>query len=130
MTNETDRDWRESAYLRKKNWPEAVPWTGPRREYGVWPWGRPTHDQYGIDDYPFSHPDAASIGHHYVGDVCPMCGVPLRGDEIVTTKTGERGELVDVSPITKPEPAYHPDCYDKRQEELQSRQLELIEANR
>jgi len=121
-----DKDWRKSAYLRKENWPEAIPYYGPRREYGPYPWTEPDHDQYGIDEYPYSHPDAASIGHYYIGDVCPMCGVPLRGDEIVITKTGEQGELLDVSPHEKPEPAYHPACYDERQERLQTRQQELL----
>jgi hypothetical protein len=37
---ETDRDWRKSAYLRKENWPEAIPWTGPRRAYGPYSWGK------------------------------------------------------------------------------------------
>jgi hypothetical protein len=121
-----ERDWRETAYLQVENWPEAIPWSGPRREYGAYPWGRPTHDQYGIDTYPFSHPNAASIGYGYIGDVCPMCGVPLQSDEQVITKTGKRGELFDVSPSEKPEPAYHPACYDERQEQLQTRQLEVL----
>lgn len=121
-----ERDWREYAHLNAENWPEAVPNSGPRREYGVYPWGDPDHDQYGIDDYPFSHPDAASIGHYYMGDVCPMCGVPLEGREPVITKTGKRGELLEVSHNDKPEPSYHPSCYDERQEELQRRQGQVI----
>ena len=118
---QSERRWREDAYLTKSKWPEAIPHCGPKTEYGVYPWGNPTHDQYGIDDYPFSHPDAASLGDLYLGDVCPMCGVPLKGDEKVITKTGKRGELLDVSPCEKPEPAYHPDCYSKRDEILQRR---------
>ena len=124
----TDRDWREYAHLNAEDWPEAVPNSGPRREYGVYPWTEADHDQYGIDEYPYSHPDAASIGHYYVGDVCPMCGVPLDGREPVITKTGEKGELLDVSHSTKPEPAYHPSCYDERRERLQQRQTELVEV--
>lgn len=120
------RRWRETAYLHAKNWPEAIPWDGPKTEYGVYPWGEPSHDQYGIDNYPWSHPDAASISYEHMGDVCPMCGVPLRMDQIVITKTGAKGELIEVSKSEDPEPSYHPHCYDERQEKLQEKQMRTI----
>jgi hypothetical protein len=121
----SERDWREYAHLKAENWPEAIPNSGPRREYGVYPWTAPTHDQYGIDDYPYIHPDAASISHYHMGDVCPMCGVPLNGQETVVTKTGKKGELLDVSPSAKPEPSYHPSCYDERTQELRQQKTNL-----
>lgn len=114
----TDRDWREWAYLRKENWPEAIPWCGPKREYGPYPWHEPNHhDPHGLDDYPFSHPDAASCGDTYMGDVCPRCGVPLRGDETVVNHRGTEGMLWDVSPDENPVPCYHPECWRERQAE-------------
>jgi hypothetical protein len=125
MAMTDDRDWREWAHLHTEHWPEAIPWTGPRREYGVYPWCEPTHDQYGVDDYPQCHPDAASIGYDYRGDVCPMCGVPLPMTEDVVTKVGNRGKLADVSPDGHPVPSYHPACYEERQETLQAKQLEV-----
>jgi len=120
-----DRRWREDAYLTAENWPEAIPYIGPRTEYGVYPWGKVRHDQYGIDNYSWSHPDAASIGYEYLGDVCPMCGIPLKSSEYVITKWGDRGELLEVSPSSDPVPSYHPHCYDERQEQLQQRQLQV-----
>jgi len=124
---EKPRRWREYAYLDAENWPEAIPAEGPRTKYGVYPWGRQTHDQYGIDTYTWSQPDAASIGYDYLGDVCPMCGKPLKTDERVVTKSGSRGELLDISESSDPEPSYHPHCYDERREELQRRQMEVVE---
>ena len=124
--DEQTRRWRETAYLKKENWPEAIPVEGPQTRYGVYAWGKPTHDQYGIDKYPWNHPDAASIGYDYWGDVCPMCGIPLNMEEMVITKTGKRGELYEVSESEDPEPSYHPHCYDKRQEILQEQQMEAI----
>lgn len=117
MTN--DRDWRESAYLRKENWPEAIPEMGPKREYGPYPWGRKTHDDpHDVDDYPNSHVDAASVGHYYMGDVCPYCGVPLSWAEKVVTIEGDCGEFSDVDDHDDPTPAYHPECWKERQAEI------------
>lgn len=115
----SDRDWRETAYLSKQNWPEAIPWMGPRREYGVYPWGEPRHyDPHGMDDYIHTHPDAASIGELYMGDVCPYCGVPLRFDETVVNNNGQEGELHEVSPDEAPIPCYHKDCWNERQAKI------------
>jgi hypothetical protein len=110
-------DWRKSAYLRKENWPEAIPNCGPKREYGPYPWAEPTHDSEGLDTYPFSHPAAASIGDYYMGDVCPQCGVPLRYDENVITLDGTEGVLHEVSPATDPVPCYHKECHAERRAE-------------
>jgi hypothetical protein len=108
---ETDRDWRKSAYLRKENWPEAIPWTGPRRAYGPYSWGKADIDGC---KYPSNHPDAASIGHNYIGDVCPWCGVPLHGtDEEVVLHNGSEGTLIELTELGDPEPAFHPGCYTK-----------------
>lgn len=114
MTND-GRDWREWAYLRVDNWPECITWTGPKREYGPYPWGRPSHD--GLDDcdkYPHMHPAAGSIGYAYLGDVCPYCGVPLRRDEEVVMWDGTSGEFHEVNPVDDPEPAFHPECMAER----------------
>ena len=114
-----NRDWRESAYLTKENWPEAVPPMGPKREYGPHPWGQINHEnKYGIDEYPFSHPAAASVGEMYMGDVCPICGVPLRYDETVVNIRGKKGELYEVSPDKSPLPCYHSDCWDERKQQI------------
>lgn len=114
-----ERDWRRSAYLTRDNWPEAIPWTGPKRRSGPYPWGRPRHDDpYDLDDYPDLHPDAASVGGSYMGDVCPYCGVPLPNNQDVVLITGERGELCDVDDLHDPTPAYHPDCWRERQAEM------------
>jgi hypothetical protein len=111
-------DWRASAYLRKENWPEAIPVNGPKREYGPYPWGKVRHeDPHNLDNYPFSHPAAASVGDVYMGDVCPRCGVPLRYDERVVTRSSRKGELHEVSPDTSPKPCYHPECWKDREAE-------------
>lgn len=105
----TDRDWRKSAYLKRENWPEAVPWTGPRREHGVYPWGESDVEAC---EYPQHHPDAASISHDDLGDVCPWCGVPIRYyGETIRLHTGTKGELCDLLDLNEHEPAFHPDCY-------------------
>lgn len=118
MTDDTERDWRESAYLSKENWPEAIPNDGPKREYGPYTWGRISHeDPNALDDYPASHPDAASVGDVYLGDVCPYCGVPLAWTEQVVLLTGESGIFGDVDDLQEPTPAYHTDCWEQRREE-------------
>lgn len=104
----TEQDWRDSAYLTKSNWPEAIPPMGPKREYGPYPWGEP-YDEH--SNYPFSHPNAGSVGSMYFGDVCPQCGVPLRGDETVVNKHQTRGELMEVSPSDSPVACWHPECW-------------------
>lgn len=113
------RDWREWAYVRAENWPEAIPWTGPKREYGPYPWGRPDHDDpHGLDTYPHTHPDAASVGENYLGDVCPYCGTPLRWDEVVVQREDGRGRLCDLDDPSDPTPSYHPQCAAERRQEL------------
>lgn len=115
----SDSDWREGAYLRTENWPDAIPNCGPKREYGPYPWGNPTHDPKDADPYPHSHPDAASIGPRHLGDVCRWCGVPLSMDDEVVLINGERGvfEVVeDLWTEDDPPPAYHPDCYVERRQ--------------
>lgn len=115
----SDRDWREWAYLDASRWPEAIPEMGPKREYGPYPWGQKTHhDPHDVDDYPNSHPDAASCGDTYLGDVCPRCGVPLRWDEEVYTIGGTRGVFHEVDELDSPTPAYHIECYRDRQAEI------------
>jgi len=110
------RDWRESAYLRKENWPEAIPWTGPKREYGPYPWSPPDDP---TDNYPHTHPDAGSVGDTFLGDVCPWCGVPLRWDETVVLKeSGEKDVFHELNDLDSPKPAYHPDCWHERRAEL------------
>jgi len=125
---EQEQDWREWAYLQRDNWPDAIPWTGPKREYGPCPWTEPTHhDPHGLDDYPHVHPDAASIGHSYHGDVCPYCGVPLRWDETVTLVDGTQGVYHDIEDIDSPTPAYHLECYDKRRGTIQQREHKTLD---
>jgi len=117
--DDDDRDWREWAFLREKFWPDAIPYTGPKREYGPYPWGEKTHeDPHDVDDYPDSHPSAASVGDLYAGDVCPYCGTPTRIDQEVVTGEGERGELIAMTDRRDPEPAYHPNCWTQRQEAI------------
>ena len=60
MSGDRQRDeqrWRKTAYLHAENWPEAIPPEGPKTEYGVYPWGQPSHDQYGIDEWEFTDSD-------------------------------------------------------------------------
>lgn len=110
-----DRDWRSWAYLQKDNWPECIPWYGPKREYGPYPWSVPDHDDPDdLDDYPHMHPDSASVGDTYLGDVCPFCGVPLRWDEEVVLLDGSRGVFHEINELEEPEPAYHPECWAER----------------
>lgn len=112
-------DWRYAAHLRKQNWPDAIPPMGPKREYGPYPWSpKAHHDPHDLDDYPHSHPDAASVGETYMGDVCPYCGVPLDwvNDEVVMFD-GRRGQFCEVNDVDTPKPAYHPDCWRDRQAE-------------
>lgn len=123
-----NRDWRESAYLKKENWPEAIPPMGPKREYGPYPWGEKAHhDPRDIDDYQSTHPDAASIGETYMGDVCPYCGVPLdwANDEVVLLD-GSRGTFCDINEIGEPEPAYHPKCWLERQATIKAQENRSI----
>jgi len=116
---ETQQDWRETAYLTRSKWPDAIPPMGPKREYGPYPWGDIRHEnKFGIDNYPHSHPNAASVGEIYMGDVCPVCGTPLRYDEDVVNIRGNSGELHAVSPDQNPIPCYHPDCWENRQSEI------------
>lgn len=111
-------DWRKSAYLRVENWPEAIPPTGPKREYGPAPWGQKTHDDpHDLDDYPNSHPDAASVGETFLGDVCPYCGKPLDWFGEVVLIDGTRGTFADVDDVGDPTPAYHPECWRDREAE-------------
>lgn len=118
--SETDsRDWREYAYLSKENWPEAIPWYGPKREYGPYPWGESDHhDPHDMDEYHWTHPAAASISDIHMGDVCPYCGVPLRYDENVVNINGNEGQLWEVSPDDSPKPCYHEDCWSERQAKI------------
>lgn len=113
----SDSDWRKWAYTQASNWPEAVPWMGPKRRYGPYPWGRPTHDDEGLDDYPHRHIDANSCGDGFLGDVCPYCGVPLRWTEEVYLIDGTFGIFGAVDETDDPTPAYHPDCWRERQAE-------------
>lgn len=117
----SDRDWRKSAYLTLSNWPECIPWTGPKRRYGPFPWGEVDHyDPHNLDDYPHHHPAAASVGDSYIGDVCPYCGVPLDfGDEVVL-HDGQRGVFAELNDLDDPVPAYHPTCWRERQAEKHS----------
>jgi hypothetical protein len=118
---EDNRDWRESAYLSKENWPEAIPRMGPKREYGPYPWGEIRHENpHGVDEYPHSHPAAASIGDLFIGDVCPKCGVPLKYTQQVVNINDTEGELHAVSPDENPIPCYHPGCWQERQATINS----------
>jgi len=113
-------DWRYAAYLNRVNWPECIPWTGPKREYGPYPWSRPDHDDpHDLDEYPHMHPDAGSIGEMYMGDVCPYCGVPVKWDAEVVLITGAKGTLHEVDTMADPTPAYHSDCWHEREQEKQ-----------
>lgn len=117
----SNRDWREWAYTDADNWPEAIPWMGPKRENGPYPWHEPNHkDDHDLDDYPFSHADAASVGASYAGDVCPYCGVPLRLDESVVNLRGECGKLYEVSPDDAPVASYHEQCWKARNAKINS----------
>lgn len=117
-----DRDWRETAYLTRSNWPEAIPNSGPKREYGPYPWSRV--DKFDClderDNYPHTHPDAASIGAKFMGDVCPRCGVPLRSDETVIDQQGERGDLAEITDARDPDPVYHVNCWKRRRAHFES----------
>lgn len=116
--SDSDKDWRSWAYLQKDNWPECIPWTYPKREYGPYPFGKKTHhDPHDLDTYPASNPTAASVGETYMGDVCPWCGVPLDWLEDVVLITGARGTFADVDDSDDPTPAYHPDCWQAREAE-------------
>lgn len=128
----TDRDWREAAYLQKENWPDAIPWTGPKREYGPYPWGRPRHDELDpdVDEYPHSHPDAASIGHDYLGDVCPYCGVPVKWTEQVRLSDGHLGVFQEITELDEPEPGWHPECWKDRQAEIHGHENASLEVFR
>lgn len=109
-------DFRESAYLKAENWPEAIPWIGPKREYGPYPWGSKTHyDPHDLDNYPSGHPDAASIGGVYPGDVCPSCGVPLKNNETVRNQSGREGIIWDLAQDSVGVPLYHPECGKERE---------------
>lgn len=115
VVSDDDRDWRAGAYLNPENWPEAIPECGPAREYGPTPWGPKRHDDPNdVDDYPSHHPDAASCGDTYMGDVCPWCGVPLDMMEDVVLASGESGQFIELSDIAEPEVAYHPTCWTER----------------
>lgn len=117
----------DGAYLRTENWPECIPWTEPTREYGPYAWRPPTHDNPGgIDTYPNSHPDAASVGHDYLGDVCPFCGVPIAWTETVVTTEGVRGVFADITAVGDPIPAYHPECWDERSSRIASEQFHQL----
>lgn len=127
MSETSNQDWREAAYLRKENWPEAIPWTGPKREYGPYPWSQTNHhDPHDLDDYNWTHPAAASIGDLYMGDVCPYCGVPLQYDESVVNIHGEDGELWDVSPDESPNPCYHADCWTERKATINQKENQQL----
>jgi len=128
MPDDATYESRESAYLRKENWPECIPNCGPKREYGPYPWPPLTHDGAGVDDYPDLHVDAQSIGAMYHGEVCPWCGVPLQGDEQVVTLEEEAGKLNDVSPVRDPATAYHPDCWNTRKRLLHEQRGETLTA--
>jgi len=120
MTEATERDWRETAYLTKSNWPEAIPPMEPKREWGPYSWSEPKHDNpHSVDDYHYTHPTAASVGELYMGDVCPYCGVPLKCDESVVNINGQTGQLIDVSPNEKPVPCYHRECWINRHKDIQ-----------
>jgi hypothetical protein len=127
MSETDNRDWRASAYLNTENWPEAIPWYGPKREYGPYPWGESDHyDPHNLDEYHWTHPDAGSCGDIYMGDVCPYCGVPLRLDETAVNINGREGNLHVVSPDETPVPSYHPECWKERQAEVHSRENQTL----
>jgi hypothetical protein len=114
----SNKDWRASAYLKRENWPDAIPWTGPKREYGPYPWRRPDHEDLDErDTYPHMHPDSASVGYTYAGDVCPYCGVPIARDEEVMLADGTEGTFWDINETGNPVPAWHPDCWAERRGE-------------
>lgn len=116
-------------YLRVENWPECIPPTEPTEEYAPQAWWQPTHDDpHGVDDYQHTHPDAASIGDDYMGDVCPYCGVPLRWTESVVLITGDRGTFHEVDDVDSPTPAYHPDCWRDRQAEIHGHENATLDA--
>lgn len=125
----SDRDWRRGAYLRAGNWPEAIPAMGPAREHGPTPWSRPSHhDPDGLDAYPASHPDAASCGGDYLGDVCPYCGTPLRWSETVVQLGGDEGRLCDLDELDDPTPSYHPGCWKNRLGETNTALTDFVDA--
>lgn len=113
---------RRAKYLQKENWPECIPWTYPKREYGPYPWEIPSHDTEGVDKYMSYHVDAASLGDYYLGDVCPYCGVPIASTETVVKEDGTRGVLHEMDVIhTVGTPVYHPECWKERRAELNKR---------
>jgi hypothetical protein len=125
---DSNRDWRKSAYLDKDNWPEAISWCGPKREYGVYPWGNPSHEDLDErDTYPHMHPDSASVGDTYAGDVCPYCGVPIRRDEAVVLSGGTKGVFWDINEMGDPVPAWHPECWSERRAEKCHSLTEFVE---
>lgn len=117
-----------AAYLRLENWPDCIPATEPTREFAPAAWRPPDHDPEGVDDYPWSHPSAASVGDSYMGDVCPYCGVPLSIYEIVTTLDNETGRLHAVSPDDTPKPCYHRACWLERRGHGEATLDEFIEV--
>lgn len=76
------------------------------------------YDPHDLDDYPHSHPDAASVGDEHMGDTCPRCGVPLSMLETVVLITGEKGTFADVDDMNDPTPAFHPPCWEERTAEV------------
>lgn len=118
MTDDT-RDWRSWAYLQRSNWPECIPDQGPKRKHGPYPWNRGYSDAtVDGEPYPWSHPDAGSIGHEYLGEVCPRCGVPIHAErETVVTTGGERGTVLELTDMDDPEPVFHTECYAVRKGE-------------
>jgi hypothetical protein len=126
---ESNRDWRESAYLRKEKWPAAIPWMGPKREHGPYPWPEKSHhDPHDLDEYPHRHIDAASCGDTYMGDVCPYCGVPVRLDTELVNINGNQGIGFEISPDNNPIPLYHPDCWQEREKTVNQLENRTLDA--
>lgn len=122
------KDWRSYAYLQKDRWPEAIPWMGPKREYGPTPWSEIHHENpFGIDTYPHYHPYASAVGDPYLGDVCPYCGQPLSWTEKVTLISGETGQFHEIDQVDDPTPAYHVGCWKARQAEIHERENEQLD---
>ena len=125
MVTDSDNRWRETAHLREKNWPEAIHAIGPKTKHGVSEWGKP-HTEH--DNYPRSHPAAASVGGSYMGDVCPECGVPLRFDETVVNANQVRGNLLDVSPNENQVACWHPECWRERHKRVAQENNHTLEG--
>jgi len=107
------------SYLTASDWPEAIEQADTDTDTAPEPFAEKSHDDpFDVDRYPASHPDAASVGDVYLGDVCPWCGTPIRCDMTVVNSEGETGHMMDVSPNDDPIPCYHPLCWWRRKKKL------------